>query len=57
MDEKIAESIYFTFNVENYPFKLAQALELFLNSNEYKKNQLISILEKKEYEKPEKLNI
>jgi len=57
MDEKIAESIYFTFNVENYPFKLAQDLELFLNSNEYKKNQLIGILEKKGHEKPEKLNI
>jgi len=57
MDETIAESIYFTFNVENYPFKLAQDLELFLNSNEYKKNQLIGILEKKGHEKPEKLNI
>ena len=57
MDEKIAESIYFTFNVENYPFKLAQDLEIFLNSNEYKKNQLIGILEKKGHEKPEKLNI
>ena len=57
MDEKIAESIYSTFNVENFPFKLAQSLELFLNSNEYKKNQLIDILEKKGYEKPENLNI
>lgn len=57
MDEKIAESIYSTFNVENFPFKLAQSLELFLNSNEYKKNQLIVILEKKGYEKPENLNI
>lgn len=57
MDETIAESIYFTFNVENYPFKLAQDLELFLNSNECKKNQLIGILEKKGHEKPEKLNI
>ncbi len=57
MDETIAESIYFTFNVENYPFKLAQDLELFLNSNECKKNQLIDILEKKGHEKPEKLNI
>ena len=57
MDEEIAESIYFTFNVEHYPFKLAQALELFLNSNKNKKNRFISILEKKGYEKPEKLNI
>ena len=57
MDEKIAESICFTFNVENYPFILARALELFLNSNENKKNQFIGILEKKGYEKPEKLNI
>lgn len=57
IDEIIAESIYSTFNVENYPFKLAENLALFLNSNECKKTQLISILEKKGHEKPEKLNI
>ena len=57
IDEIIAESIYSTFNVENYPFKLAENLALFLNSNGCKKTQLISILEKKGHEKPEKLNI
>ncbi len=57
IDEIIADSIYSTFNVENFPFKLAENLALFLNSNECKKNQLISILEKKGLEKPENLNI
>lgn len=57
IDDIIAKSIHSTFNVENYPFKLAEKLALFLSNNEYKKNQLISILEKNGLEKPEKLNI